>query len=128
MSDKLIAQTLHGRFAKGKSGNPGGFRKVQRDLILLARESVPDAFRVAREILLEVANPNRDRLDAAKFLTSYGLGAPPKIADESPERHVDPVGQLTVDELRSLARQSLADDAAVGAEDASDDDSDETEH
>lgn len=115
-------------FKKGApSPNPGGFRKVRKDLINLARESVPDAFAVAREILLNAEAPNRDRLDAGKFLTAYGLGAPPKNLDEETAQGADEMGKLTVDELRSLARQSLADDASKAEIDA-DDDASETEH
>jgi len=112
----------------GKSANPGGRYKLKKELIALARESVPDAFAVARQILLNEEAPNRDRLDAGKFLTAYGLGAPPKAIDEETAQRVDEMGALSVEELRALARQSLADDASKAESDADDDDSDGTEH
>lgn len=129
-NEKLIEQTKGHRFQKGNSGNPGGRRKTQMNLILLARKSVPEAFEVARKIMME-ADPekasNRDRLDAAKFLTVYGLGAPPKVIDDREDESADAMGQLSVEDLRALARQSLNDDAGP-TDDAGDDDSDETEH
>lgn len=117
------------RWKKGESANRGGLRKAKREYVMMARESVPDAFRIAREIMLKEDNPNKDRLDAAKFLTAYGLGAPPKTVDEKEDDdRADEMGELTLSELRALARQSLEDDASKAELDADDDEADEKEH
>jgi hypothetical protein len=125
--EKLIKQTEATRFKKGKTGNAGGRRKTDWKLIHLARESVPDAFIVARKVMLDEGEVTRERLDAAKFLTAYGLGTPSKVMPEPEGEDVgEALGELSVDELRSLARQSLEDDAPE--DDAGDDDSDEETH
>lgn len=126
--DKLIKQTEKFRFKKGVSGNPGGRRKQEWKLLELARESVPDAFRVAHKFLMDEGVEPRVRLDAAKFLVAYGVGAPPKItAETEPDVSDEAMSKMSVEELRALARQSLADEPSVNEPDDSDD-SDETEH
>lgn len=110
----------------GKSGNPGGMPKQVKHLLERARQSVPAALDFADELLKDVTADPRVRLEAAKFLCSYGLGAPPKVLPEDDDKRVSATDELTVEELRALARQSLADDASE-SEDASDD-ADETEH
>jgi hypothetical protein len=62
----------------GVSGNPGGRPKEVRELIELARSAVPRAFALAQNLLGDSDEESRVRLEAAKFLTSYGLGAPPR--------------------------------------------------
>lgn len=122
--DKLIERTKHSRWKKGQSGNHGGWSKTTRELKELARSHVAKAFERARQILDDDDAEWRAWMDAGRFVASYGIGAPPKAevasADELPD---DPVTQLDAEELRALARQSLADEAAP---DAGDDDSDDT--
>lgn len=62
----------------GQSGNPGGRPKQVRELLELARTSVPKAFALAKELMADPGEDSRVRLEAAKFLTSYGIGAPPR--------------------------------------------------
>lgn len=124
--NKLIEQTKATRFGKGESGNPGGRRKLKRELVLMARDHVPKAIERARQILDDDDAEWRAWMDAAKFVTAYGIGAPPKSETAKDDRPADPSEELEVDELRALARQALADDAAE-TDDAGDD-SDETEH
>jgi hypothetical protein len=115
----------HERWAKGKSANPGGNRKLKHEFMMLARESAPKALERARQILDDDDQEWRAWMDAARFVVSYGFGAPPKITDPVDEKTgPDPIEELKADELRALARQSLADDAGHDA----DDDSDDTEH
>lgn len=66
------------RFRPGQSGNPSGRPKAVRELIELARESVPKAFGLAAKLMVNEDEDSRVRLEAAKFLTSYGIGAPPR--------------------------------------------------
>lgn len=76
--------TERGRpFAKGQSGNPGGRPKAVRELQERARLSVPAAFAFAEDLLADAEADARVRLDAAKFLTMYGLGAAPKIVSDA---------------------------------------------
>lgn len=65
-------------FKPGQSGNPGGRPKQVKELLDLARGDVPEAFALARKFLRDEEVEDRTRLDAAKFIVSYGLGAPPR--------------------------------------------------
>jgi hypothetical protein len=65
-------------FRPGQSGNPSGRPKQVLELIELARSAVPRAFALAQNLLGDSDEESRVRLEAAKFLTSYGLGAPPR--------------------------------------------------
>lgn len=125
--DDLIERTRATRFQKGVSGNAGYQRKTQKELRELARGSVPKAFERAKQILDDDSAEWRAWMDAAKFITSYGYGSPPKTDIEAADRREDPVNQLEAEELRALARQSLADDVPEPDDDAGDD-SDEAAH
>lgn len=83
-----------GRFAPGRSGNPGGRPKAVRELLDRARAAVPAAFDLAEKLVADEKADPRVRLEAARFLTAYGLGAPPK---EAPK---DPAEDMSDDELR----------------------------
>lgn len=65
-------------FKPGQSGNPKGRPKKVLDLLEQARGSVPKALEYANKLLDDEEADAKLRLDAAKFLTSYGIGAPPK--------------------------------------------------
>ncbi len=94
-------------FPKGVSPNPGGRPKIVRELLDLARASVPDAFAFARKVLLDEKEQTRNRLECAKFLVAYGLGAPKKQEDDGGDEDDLPAG-LTLDECRALARRPLS--------------------
>ena len=71
------------------SGNPKGRPRAVRELLDRARKSVPAALELAEQLMGDAEVEARVRLEAAKFLTSYGLGAPPKQPhddDEADER------------------------------------------
>lgn len=95
-------RTRQGTFKSGVSGNPGGRPKAVRELLERARGSVPEAFDLAERLVRDDAADPRVRLEAAKFLTAYGLGPPPK---EAPR---DPFESMTDDELREAAQKALA--------------------
>lgn len=102
----------------GQSGNPGGRPKAVRVLILLARESMPDAIRYADSLFRDENASHKERMDAVRFLAAYGMGAPPKVIDESDEAAADPVDSLTIEELQALARRQLSSEAPAVAEPA----------
>lgn len=107
------------------SGNPGGMWKTRREIVTLARDSMPKAIARARQILDDDKAEPRMWLEAGKFVLSCSaIGEKPGPKGEE-ERSGDVLDELTPEEVRALARQSLA---AEPDEDAGDDDSDETEH
>lgn len=102
----------NGTFATGTTGNPGGRPKAVRELVELARSHVPASLELAVELRDDETEDSRVRLDAAKFLVAYGLGSPTKFDPTAPDftDPPDPNEQLTVEELRALARRSLRDE------------------
>jgi hypothetical protein len=69
-----------------------------KELLDLARSEVPASFDLAVKLRDDEHQDSRVRLEAAKFLTTYGLGAPPKeapkdeteaLTDEELEREVE---------------------------------------
>lgn len=102
-------------FPPGVSGNPGGRPRAVRELLDLARESVPEALAFAKRLLADEKADARVRLDAAKFLTAYGLGAAPKLPadgdEEAPSRN--PAAPLSTDDLVAIVR-ALKPDSANG--------------
>jgi hypothetical protein len=123
--DKLIEQTKATRYPKGVSGNPAHMRKARRELVNLARASVPRALERARQILDDDNAEWRSWMEAAKYITATAAignqpGPKDREADERPD--MDPLSALTIDEMRALARQSLAELPAGDADDDADDD------
>lgn len=96
-------------FSPGVSGNPGGRPKAVKELLERARRSVPAAFDLAEKLIADDDADDRVRLDAAKFLASYGLGAPPKsVPDEPSDPAADPLSRLSNEEVAELASKKLS--------------------
>lgn len=126
MSD--IPRNAKGHPLKGYSINPGGKLKRVNECRELALAETPASFRLLIAQRDDVAEDPRVRQAAAKLLIAYGIGDPPKTVEITNDKGPDAMDALTVDELRSLARQSLVDDTPGPDDDAGDDDSDEAEH
>lgn len=92
----------------GKTLNPGGQPKTRKELRLMARESMPKAFERAQQILNDDDAEWRAWLEAGKFLSLYGYGAPPKsVEDDAEKSNRSVLEALTVEELRALARRPI---------------------
>jgi hypothetical protein len=98
-------------FPKGTSGNPGGRPKAVRELLEVARSAVPRALAFATKLLDDTKAEARVRLDAAKFVCAYGLGAPPRLPLEDGDDGAEPLRPLfdsaTIQELHFIARGGL---------------------
>lgn len=99
----------------GGSLNPGGQRKKVRELCELARESMPKVFAFALRVVDDEAEDTRTRLDAGKFLASYGLGTPPRVEADGDGDAAHPQQVLTIEEMRALARMKLTSEMPVAS-------------
>lgn len=111
------------RIPKGKTLNPGGRLRRVREIRELALNETEASFRVLFEIRDNTSEDSRARIAACKEIIRYGIGDPKAVEPEKPS-DAD-MGGLTIDELRNLARQSLADESEANEDDDADD-SDET--
>ncbi len=73
-----------------------------KELLELARSHVPEAIKLAGQILTDEARDDRVRLEAAKLVLAYGIGAPPKQTQED-----DDVGALSKAELYAQAKEEF---------------------
>ncbi|MBK7865229.1 MAG: hypothetical protein IPJ65_42850 [Archangiaceae bacterium] len=101
-----------------------------RELQALALDETRESFEVIIKIRNDTGEDSKVRLAAAKLLIAYGIGEPPKEVRIENDRGGDAMDELTVEELRALARQSLTDETPEADDDADDDDgeADEAEH
>ena len=117
-----------GRILKGSTLNPGGKLRRVKECQALALEETPASFRLLVAQRDDANEDSRVRQAAAKLLIAYGIGEPPKTVTVDDARSADPLSDLTPEELRELARQSLSDEAAEADEDAGDDDDETPPH
>jgi len=89
----------------GASPNPGGRPRAVAELLELARSDVPEAFALARSYMRDVEMDPRTRLDAAKFIVSYGIGKPPAFEGaESDTATSQNLANVTPEQLLSVVR------------------------
>lgn len=80
-----------------------------KELLELARSQAPKAIEYAAALLDDEEQDARVRLEAAKFLVSYGLGAPPKsVIEDDADDDASPLGALTPEQVRALAAAKLS--------------------
>ena len=114
-----------GRIAPGSTLNPGGRSKQVTELLDLARAATPKAIALAETYLDDEELDPRVRLDAAKFLASYGLGKPPALVppddDDKASRPLAGLPTAVLERLSDLGRLSEADLIALARGDGSPD-------
>jgi len=105
---KTGSVTNRGQFQKGVSGNPGGRRRQPEEVKEMLKEATVPALRL---LVSTVNNPRARlalRIRAAETILDRALGKPaqPIEADINAMAIVakDPYSELTVEELRNLAR------------------------
>lgn len=116
LAENSTAEPARGRgpgrpFQKGRSPNPGGRPKAVRELLDLARKEVPASFELAVRLRDDENGEPRVRLEAAKFITAYGLGAPPKVAledDDAGDESANPFEKFTDAQVAELASRKLS--------------------
>ena len=103
-----IIRDEKGRVLPGRSLNPGGRPRQVRELLSLARTAVPRALELAASYVDDERMDARVRLEAAKLLLSYGLGAPPKLpSHEEDEIEAAALRAMSDADLERLVRQHL---------------------
>jgi hypothetical protein len=101
----------NGRMVPGTTLNPSGRPKVVEEFRARARKAVDEKI-VARWIR-EVEDDGPDWVKCSELLAAYGYGKP----SQSVELNADvtasnPHSQLTIEELRALARHQLEEESA----------------
>ena len=112
-----------GKWLRGVTGNAGGKCKRVTELLEYARSQTLASFEYLAKVRDDASEQTSDRMTAARILVAYGVGGPPKtealLAADAESSTVDSTAtELTLEEKRALARQSLTQDVD---EDASDD-------
>ena len=104
-----IVRDANGHWLPGKSANPGGKLRRVRELREYALSEAESSFAIIKKIRDTESEEARVRLEAAKILLAYGMGAPPKVIEVDPTMTgTDAMAELTLEELRALARRELA--------------------
>lgn len=94
-----------GRVLPGRTLNPGGRPRQVRELLALARQSVPRALALAAEFVENTQLDARVRLDAAKVLLGYGLGSAPKLETPADDEELAALRAMSDEELERVVRQ-----------------------
>lgn len=108
MNDPLVKRDSRGRLVSGSSGNPGGRPRAVRELLEMARASVPKALSLAVAFMDDERIDPRVRLESAKFLASFGLGTPHKQQADHEEDERRMLAAMTDEEIKNRAREILA--------------------
>lgn len=100
-----------GRFAPGVSGNPGGRPRLVKELLGDFRAETPGSLAVAVEIRDNEKLNAGVRLEAAKFIASYGLGKPLNVdpkSDEDDNAQSRPLTGYTHEQLLEIVQAARA--------------------
>lgn len=96
------------RWVKGQTGNPGGRSGVANDLRRLFRGDVHEAREIVLRFMRDERAEVKTRVECAKLVLSYGLGAPQRFDPLEDTPGGEAVKELTVEELREIARLRLS--------------------
>ena len=83
----------NGRFAPGKSGNPGGRPKEVKEIRALAQQKSPEVIQTLFEIVMDSTLRPGPRVAAAKELLDRALGRPLGAAEVLKEEQKANAGQ-----------------------------------
>lgn len=89
-------------FEKGKSGNPGGRPRKDNPVKVLAKEYSTDAIQAIKNIMDDVENDARTRLQAANAILDRAFGRPEQAVSAEVKGDVVPVLQLIRNERDSI--------------------------
>ena len=108
MTDSIVKRDEKGRLLPGQSLNLGGRARRVKELTEMARREVPSAIEFAARLIADETADARVRLEAAKFVAAYGLGAPRRLEDDDPEEAlVARIHALSDHELEARVRSAL---------------------
>lgn len=92
-------------YPKGYSGNRGGKPKMDPALRKSVQDMTPELFKRLRELSL-AADSDSASIQAIKLLLLYAWGSPENRPEDNDEAEKAP--ELTIEELRALARQRIS--------------------
>ena len=96
-----MARTANsGSFKPGKSGNPGGRKKIVGEVMELAREASPEAIATLKRIASDTNAPPAAQVSAAIALLDRAWGRPAQSLDVGIRRDF---AELSDDELLAIA-------------------------
>lgn len=87
----MATRKPNGQFEKGVSGNPGGKPKRSAEIRAALEKQCPEAIKVLVAIMKRKSAKDKDRIDAAKALLTWGQ---PKPKDEGEQTVEDALGRI----------------------------------
>jgi hypothetical protein len=112
VNPKTLANLV--KWRPGQSGNPGGRGRLDPVLKAKVRSISPEMFDRLRELAM---HDEAYAIQAIKLILAYAWGSPDTLREEDDGQRPQQA-ELTVDELRAIARMAMTSEASADGDDA----------